>query len=313
MEVELDGDGSFHSSSRTGIPFSESKFKQQKVPACKTFLTPKYAAFVYGLFTIISLTVGIIYYQNSDMLHEYKFEYKTGDTEVLVKIPENLTGKIGVYYELSNYYQNNFLYVNSKSWDMIKGKPYDKADKGKCGKIGIDGNITYAPCGAIAMSVFNDTFSFPSEIKIKEQGIAQPNYRKLFHPLDQSYENSTLWMNENIFPGNQTNEHFINWMQPAGFPKFRKLWGLIDGDSLPAGEYKIGVNSVFEGKKKLIFAEVSWIGGKNDFFGIFFIILGSLSAVACIVFLVLHFANLTPLSRALIHQESNILDQPLVH
>merc|ERR1719379_276974 len=85
------------------------------------------------------------------------------------------------------------------------------------------------------------------------------------------------------------NEHFIVWMRTAGLPTFRKLYAKIDKD-LEAGEtVTIDVESrfnvtSFQGKKRLVLSTISWIGGKNSFLGIAYIIVGSISAVLSIGF-----------------------------
>ena len=89
-----------------------------------------------------------------------------------------------------------------------------------------------------------------------------------------------------------TDEHFIVWMRPAGLPNFRKLWGRITERDLKAGdeieveiENKFDVSS-FNGKKYLILSTVNAFGGKNSFLGISYIVLGGISIVLAIIFII---------------------------
>ena len=88
------------------------------------------------------------------------------------------------------------------------------------------------------------------------------------------------------------NEHFIVWMRPAGLPNFRKLWGRIDDRDLKAGSrvrVKIEDNfdvSSFNGKKFLILSTVNAFGGKNSFLGISYIVLGGISIILAIIFII---------------------------
>ena len=93
-----------------------------------------------------------------------------------------------------------------------------------------------------------------------------------------------------------TDEHFIVWMRPSGLPNFRKLWGRIkkgknNGDQLKAGNYTIKINnyfnvSKFDGEKIFVLSTVNGFGGKNKFLGISYIVVGSISLILAVVFLI---------------------------
>jgi hypothetical protein len=86
------------------------------------------------------------------------------------------------------------------------------------------------------------------------------------------------------------NEDLIVWMRTAALPNFRKLYRKV-GKGLEDGtyEFKIGYNfpvAVFEGRKRIILSTTSSIGGKNPFLGVAYIVVGCLSLVAAIVFII---------------------------
>lgn len=82
-------------------------------------------------------------------------------------------------------------------------------------------------------------------------------------------------------------------MRSAALPKFRKLYGVIEED-LEVDEI-IEVNLVnnyntysFGGKKKLVLTTKNWLGGKNNFLGIAYVITGGFCIFLSILFALLH-------------------------
>ena len=216
------------------IPHSTSTFKQQKLAACKPFLSPIFAALIYGIFAIVSLIIGLIYYFASEDMHEIVFDYTnvaSGEPQT-INFPIALNGDIYVYYELTNYYQNNYVYSDSKSWDQWLGADFQSADIDKCSPVKTgEGDRPYAPCGAVSLSVFNDTFTMSSNFPaILENDITPKCYRDLIKPLPSSWNstNSIFTLNPTLFPENQGSDHFISWALIAPFPTFRKVWGILN-------------------------------------------------------------------------------------
>lgn len=103
------------------------------------------------------------------------------------------------------------------------------------------------PCGLIAWSYFNDTYSLSrgdEAVPIRETGIAwqsdidhkfadyEPqNFNEGTPPLKYLRGGSSIAVDPNTatrLVGR--DEHFIVWMRIAALPRFRKLWGRIDTD-----------------------------------------------------------------------------------
>lgn len=89
-----------------------------------------------------------------------------------------------------------------------------------------------------------------------------------------------------------TDEDFMVWMRTASLPDFRKLFRVFK-NGLKKGNYEIDVIdqydvSGFNGKKAIVFATVSWAGGKNPFLAVAYIVVGAVVIVAAAVFFVIH-------------------------
>lgn len=321
------------------IPNAKSKFKQQRLPACRPFLTPLSASIVYLVFFVVSLVFGLVYLKSSHDIFELEITYSdkcdkitngTGNICTFdIQIDDDVKGPIYIYYQLTNFYQNNFLYGDSKNWDQLRGKKYKKQkDLDSCDPVARapeykrDKNFSkyiYVPCGAVPLSVFNDTFEVEGENlpTFSSDDITLKNFRKLFKDPNSVYSEGEHWMDATIFPGEQTNQHFINWVQLAPFSKFRKLYAKTDKKSvLKKGNYTIKIHNnypvhQFKGKKSIIMAKVEWIGGKNRFFGIFFLVMCGLSGFAAILFCIFYLTNALPLYKSL-KAAGNSIDLSLI-
>eukprot|EP00760_Papus_ankaliazontas_P019045 PhM_4_TR17849/c0_g1_i1/m.64977 len=91
------------------------------------------------------------------------------------------------------------------------------------------------------------------------------------------------------------DEDLMVWMRTASLPSFRKLWRKINVDLQP-GTYKLNVTdrfdiSAFSGKKYVVLATTSWIGGKNEFLGVAYIVVGALCFVLAVAFFIKHMTS----------------------
>lgn len=182
---------------------------------------------------------------------------------------------------------SNQLKGDHVSFNTIKGgdcKPLD---------VNTTSNRIIWPCGLIANSLFNDTFSnltavatdgsTNSDYTFSAKGIAWPGEAKKYSSTP-NYNLSEIepppnWQlrfpdgyNDTNLPNLHEDEHFQNWMRTAGLPTFTKLYGRNDDTTLVHGTYQLNVTMNFpvrpySGTKSIVISTVSWIGGKNPFLG----------------------------------------------
>ncbi|XP_067311277.1 cell cycle control protein 50B isoform X2 [Pseudorasbora parva] len=316
-------------------------FTQQRLPAWQPILS---AGIVIPGFLIIGLAfigIGVGLFLTSQTIQVLEMDY-TGfakdspcfsctipniqncTCEITFSLGSLFGGPVFFYYGLTNYYQNFRKYGVSKDDNQLTGDlTYFKNPQDSCSPFGNDSkNIPVVPCGAIANSMFNDTFelyqiingtkkqvpldgkgiSWWTDYNIKYRnpslvngslanafdGTVKPiNWPKPVYELDLQNPNNNGFMNQD----------FLVWMRRAALPQFRKLYRRItEGDystGLPAGNYSLTVHYnypvvSFDGRKKVVFSNVSWMGGKNEFLGIAYLVVGSLCVVMSVVMLIVY-------------------------
>ncbi|KAI8059902.1 CDC50/LEM3 family [Gongronella butleri] len=238
---------------------------------------------------------------------------------ITFSIPIELKPPIYLYYKLTNFYQNHRKYVKSLSQNQLLGDTISVSDaQAACNPVGTDpNNLIYYPCGLIANSMFNDSFS-----NLTLLNIAGDNVDSKVFPMDETkiawksdidrYKKTSMpasslapppnWVKRygngsytdaNLFDPN--NEHFLVWMRTSWYPTFRKLYSHYNGpDSLTAGTYSIQVDlnydiKAYGGTKSLVITGTSFLGDRNPFMGLAYIIMGCACALLGVVFLGWHF------------------------
>ena len=158
----------------------------------------------------------------------------------------------------------------------------DLGDKVSLNNTSLSPNDVAIPCGLMAKTFFNDTYTFSingTQLLVNETGIAFAKDRDLFK---KNYNMNKQWMD-------LTNEHFIVWMRPSGLPNPKKLWGRIEQDLESGTQIDVNINNnyrvdFYEGKKKIVLSNANKFGGKNKVLGISYIIVGGLSLICAIIF-----------------------------
>ncbi|PIA47657.1 hypothetical protein AQUCO_01400340v1 [Aquilegia coerulea] len=300
-----------------------SKFTQQELPACKPILTPQWVISTFILISAIFIPIGVVSLLASRDVVEIVDRYDAvcvpatasskNDKVAFIQstankicnrtltVPKHMKAPIYIYYELDNFYQNHRRYVKSRS-DSQLIDPKNANDTGDCDPESRASGVPIVPCGLIAWSLFNDTYSFRrnnEQVNVNKKGISWKSDRDSKFGKDvypsSNFNNGTLIggakLNSSVALNEQ--EDLIVWMRTAALPTFRKLYGKIQED-LNAGE-RIDVTLEnnyntysFSGKKKLVLSTTSWIGGKNDFIGIAYLTIGGLCFVLALAFTVVY-------------------------
>ncbi|KAH7148830.1 ligand-effect modulator 3 family [Dactylonectria macrodidyma] len=237
-------------------------------------------------------------------------------------IPEDMGAPVLFYYHLTNFYQNHRRYVESFDNSQLKGnkRSYDQIKGSDCSPLYGDKEerLPYYPCGLIANSMFNDTFSYPVLLNppnaksnetrtytmTTKDEIAWSSDKDLYGETESKY-NEVLpppnWRER--YPDGYTKENpppnlkewpaFQVWMRTAGLPTFSKLYQRNNSDAMTAGRYEVIVDDYFpttlyKGTKSIIITTRTVMGGRNPFLGIAYVVVGGVCILLGTVFTVTH-------------------------
>lgn len=280
---------------------ANTAFKQQRLKAWQPILTPKPVILSFLIIGIVFIPIGIGIVSSSEQVVEVSQRYDhtcaVGSIcNVTLSVPKTMSQNVYMYYRLENYYQNHRRYVKSRNDNQLRGEKVERyEDLADCDPFISEGDSTdpnkfYLPCGLIARSMFNDTFTlFKSDgtpIPLRKNGIAWESDR------DKKFKNPPPDAKGIRIIPDFEDEDFIVWMRTAGLPDFKKLYRIIEQPIEP-GDYVVRVVSnypveSFEGRKHIVLSTTTWIGGKNPFLGYAYIVVGAICLLQGIVFFVKH-------------------------
>ena len=183
-------------------------------------------------------------------------------------LPNSIGPPVLFYYRLSNFFQNHRRYVKSLDSNQLSGLAVDNGtlSTGDCDPLYTDATgKPYYPCGLIANSLFNDTFSSPLWLDVTNssslnetyvmtnQGIAWSSDAALYGMTAYNYSQIAVppnWVKrwgpdgytaDNPPPNLNTDEAFQVWMRLAGLPTFNKLAMRNDSTPMNAGTYQVDI------------------------------------------------------------------------
>jgi hypothetical protein len=283
----------------------KSRFKQQRLPAWRPVPTILSIIIIFAVFGVVFIALGVIVLIYSKKVKSYEVDYtdcllvsdpsydSNNPCIQTITINEDIEKPIFVYYQLDGFFQNTRRYVKSKEVNQLTGDDFDShenCDPAVYNKqmdidyigLGLNPDSVAIPCGLMAKTFFNDSYTFKikngNNIDIDYNGIAFDKDKELF------YKNPTSgnWLD-------MEDERFLVWMRPSGLPNPRKLWGKINQDLKKDDQIEITITNNYnvnhyDGKKKIVLSNATDLGGKNDFLGISYIVVGGLSLICAIIF-----------------------------
>lgn len=227
--------------------------------------------------------------------------------QIQFDVPNDVRGPVYLYYKLTNFFQNHREYVGSFDLSQLKGEAVDAGSiNSDCDPLKTnDEGKPYYPCGLIANSMFNDTFSSPytsdGEFSMTDTDISWASDRSLYKNTKYSADQIVPppnWMKK--YPQGYTEDNMPNlhewealqvWMRVAALPSFMKLALKNETGLLKKGTYTIDVGlnypvSIYGGSKSLVLTTSAVIGGRNLSLGVAYLVVAGLAILFACIFLV---------------------------
>lgn len=302
-------------------------FTQQKLHAWQPSLSPKGTIAVLIVTGLVLLTLGCVILITATGIVECAKDYSGAALGQVVSVEitkgdcsldkGELNGDIFLYYELTRFYQNHRRYLKSRSESQLQGEILTSLTAAAaCEPIISDstGKIKH-PCGLGANAVFTDTYELLDssgnliDLDESQQTITWKTDlgNRYKNPSDeaitQNEDKVDFWLwkpewrerlnmdKEGVGVGVE-NSHFMVWMRNAALPDFRKLFAKVQKTSLELpvtvrinNRYDVGS---YEGTKSIVLSESTWIGGRNLFLGIAYIVVGSICLFVGALFFFYH-------------------------
>ncbi|XP_071398751.1 transmembrane protein 30C isoform X2 [Centroberyx affinis] len=284
-----------------------SAFKQQRLPAWSPMLTANTVLPFFYCLALLCMLLGVWLL-------------------LTVQSTQELKGDVFFYYGLQNFHQNLRRYMDSRDDGQMVGRKRNLENPSSyCEPFSRDQNgLPIAPCGAVANSIFNDSFTLvyhgsggsSRQVPLFRRGITWYTDKniKFRNPktgnltLPQVFEGTAkpLYWQKPVYeldPQNAENNGFINedliiWMREAAFPNFKKLYGVLNranvpfAAGLPVGNYSIEISynfpvQYFRGRKEVVLTTVTWFGGQNRFLPIAYLVTSGLILLIAVILTVM--------------------------
>jgi hypothetical protein len=265
---------------------------------------PFTAGLVIAALGAIFIPIGIALYLSSASLVQYVQSYSDqcalgSSCNISFVLPEKMSAPVYFYYRLDGFPQNQRRYVASVSTDQLRGVTSYSIDD--CDPVETNSSgFNYYPCGLTASTFFNDQFNLYlngqqlSGKSWSSEGIAWTSDKTgKFKSRDLLSTETNIGDRGLVLPS-LSDETLMNWMRVSTFQTFRKLFRVINDVDLASGSnLTLSVSNQFSipnfesVRKSVVLSTVSWIGGKNPFLGVLYIVSGAVMVIGGIAVSVL--------------------------
>jgi len=267
----------------------------------------------FSICSLIILIIGIELHQHNNQIISQQFQYDS-DCDIpsnafnktcsfTINVEEDMKKPVYLYYELTKFWQNHAMFIQSVSHDQLDETDLDNVEE--CGdkEYGTNGKII-VPCGVQSWSYFNDEIEMTvtqqsaggcaascldlsnvalgvdKENRFAKFTIDPSKYSQSFNPITETENNQTTYIRGRVdLPDfdNVDNQGLMVWMRFAATSSFKKLHSVIDFDLNKGDILTFTINSKLRipGEKSLVLSTMnSPFGGKHEVLANVFISFG---------------------------------------
>lgn len=153
---------------------SGNGYWQQRLWSWDPVLTPSVIVMLLGVLGVVALPIGITIFVQSNDLYSQTVKYGgSGDSDIdcsshsciaSFTIDKDMDGPLYLYYELTNFYQNNIKYQKSIPWTQLSGDTSETEEDLAliCDPLVTNGTDVLNPCGLVSNSFFTDRYGLIS-------------------------------------------------------------------------------------------------------------------------------------------------------
>eukprot|EP00892_Ulva_mutabilis_P006042 jgi/Ulvmu1/380/UM001_0387.1 len=243
-----------------------------------------------------------------------------------ILVEHDMDEPIYIYYILRKFHQNHKRYVKSVDWQQVHGKNKSASSLKDCKgqkryvtdskNETLEQNGLVTPCGLIAWSYFNDTFSDFKAVREDQtaliESIVVDSDRLAWSTDRQDLFGNYEPVNHNSIPAFRggkemllnvsQDEQFMVWMRPAAHADVRKYYGVIRTDLKEGDRLQFSVTHQyntyeFGGEKELLFTTSGPFGNRNVTFGIVWLVMGGLTGCITLAYIVLGWDQIWSIER----------------
>ena len=263
----------------------ERPFLQQEMRACRPNLST-FPTTCLILFSGLHLALAILVAFTSYGWRQMRIRYDNICSEnitcnVQFRVRKQFKQPVYVYYELTEFYQNHYIFHHSVDYSQMAGDYVEDSLSCNTKTYNENGDIL-APCGLRAFYTWRDEYTFQNDWSVSPASTWEHEKYHLYKQLNSKYDDSQKWLkNVSGYSDDILTDKFEIWMRTSPQAHFTKLYSIIYNNIDP-GLHNVSIRmlypkSYYSKERYIVFMHQSSAGGRNS-------TLVGINSLICVIF-----------------------------